>query len=180
MTVRASTRSKGSLTSECLNTESQRTSPSSDGVHYLQLSLREATGYDPDPRGTGTNRSNPTQSRQLSGQRGELGAYTFAVGFRAGLRVRLVHLARGKGLAARLHLTPHRRQRTAWRRRAGGGWQTPPSATLRTSPSPGARRHGTEGAKVEPDGAQGEGTEASATAAEPESAVEAGKAALTY
>lgn len=126
------------------------------------------------------NRSNPTQSRQVSGQRGELGAYTFAVGFRAGLRGRLIHLARGKGLAARLHLTPHGRQRTARRRRAGGGWQTPPSATLGTSPSPGARRHGTAGAKVEPVGVQGEGTVASATAAELEDAMEAGKAALTY
>ena len=46
--------------------------------------------------------------------------------------------------------------------------------------TPGARRHGTEGAKVEPDGVQGEGTVASATAAEPEDAMVAGKAALTY
>lgn len=70
----------------------------------------------------------------MSGRRGELGGYTFAGGFRAGFRGRGIHLPRGRGLAAWLHLTPDRRRRTARRRRGAGGRRpTPPPASLRTS-----------------------------------------------
>lgn len=80
-------------------------------------------------------------------QRGERGAYTFAGGFRAGLRGRGIHVARGMGPAARLLLIrTDRQRRTGRRRRAGGPRPAPPPAALGTSP-PRSPRRGATGSK---------------------------------
>lgn len=100
------------------------------------------------------NRSNPTQSRQVSGQRRARSLY-LCRWFPRGASGRLIHLARGRAWQPGYHLTPHG-QRTARRRQAGGGWQTPfrhPRCIALSWSS--TSRHG--GSKVEPVGVQGEG-----------------------
>lgn len=69
--------------------------------------------------------------------------------------------------------------RTAGRRRARRPRPTPPPAALCASPRLDPDATGREGAKVQPDAVQGEGVVASGAAAEPKSVVEADAAALT-